>query len=133
VLELTDAQLDEVVAHCLRALPLEGCGLLLGDPSNGRVTSVAPASNVAASSKVYAIDPAEHLRIDRVARSRGEDVIGAFHSHTHTDAWPSPTDVASAVDESWHWVIVSLRDASPIVRSFRIESCAVSEEPIVLP
>jgi len=132
VLELSEDQVDEMIAHCLRALPLEGCGLLVGDASNGRIASVAATPNAAASAKVYAIDPGEHLRIDRSARSRGEDVIGAFHSHTHTDAWPSPTDVASAVDDSWHWVIVSLRAASPIVRSFRIRAGEIEEEPIVL-
>ena len=60
------------------------------------------------------------------------DVIGAFHSHTHTEAWPSPTDVAAAVDPSWHWVVVSLRRADPVLRSFRIAGGAIDEEPVVV-
>ena len=43
-----------------------------------------------------------------------------FHSHTHTEAYPSPTDVAQAPDPSWHYVLVSLRDIQPVVRSYRI-------------
>ena len=46
--------------------------------------------------------------------------MGVFHSHTHTDAYPSPTDVAQALDPGWHYVLVSLRDTHPVVRSYRI-------------
>ena len=58
--------------------------------------------------------------------------IGAFHSHTHTDAWPSRTDVDAAVDPAWHWVIVSLRHHAPVVRSFLIRDGHVLEEPVVV-
>ena len=69
---------------------------------------------------VYAIDPKEMLRVDRAAQALGADIIGVFHSHTHTDAYPSPTDVAQAPDPGWHYVLVSLRDTHPVVRSYRI-------------
>ena len=42
-------------------------------------------------------------------RTHGLEIIGVVHSHTHTEAYPSPTDVAQAPDPSWHYVIVSLR------------------------
>lgn len=53
-----------------------------------------------------------------------------FHSHTHTEAYPSPTDVAQAPDPSWHYVLVSLRDTEPVVRSYRIVDGLVTEEPV---
>ena len=62
---------------------------------------------------VYEIDPKEMLRVDRAARELGADIMGVFHSHTHTDAYPSPTDVAQATDPGWHYVLVSLRDSIP--------------------
>ncbi len=55
-----------------------------------------------------------------------------FHSHTHTDAYPSPTDVAQAPDPAWHYVVVSLRDLEPVVRSYRIQDGKIAEEPVVL-
>ncbi|HUS62643.1 MAG TPA: Mov34/MPN/PAD-1 family protein, partial [Acidimicrobiales bacterium] len=54
------------------------------------------------------------------------------HSHTHTEAYPSPTDVAQAPDPTWHYVLVSLRDMAPVVRSYRILDGTVMEEPITL-
>jgi [CysO sulfur-carrier protein]-S-L-cysteine hydrolase len=59
--------------------------------------------------------------------------MGVFHSHTHTDAYPSPTDVAQATDPGWHYVLVSLRDIEPVVRSYRIVAGQVEEEPVVTP
>lgn len=122
---------DCIVAHCMAALPHEGCGLLVGE-LDGTVLDAIGTRNAAASALVYEIDPSEHLAADRAARERGLEVIGAFHSHTHTDAWPSPTDAERAVDPTWHWVIVSLRHPDPMVRSFRIASGAIGEESVTV-
>jgi proteasome lid subunit RPN8/RPN11 len=132
VLELSRDALDTLVAHCLGALPLEGCGLLVGDLARGRVVEVVGARNAAASALIYELDPSEHLAADRAAEARGLDVIGVFHSHTHTDAWPSRTDVDAAVDPAWHWLIVSLRHHAPVVRSFLIRDGHILEEPVVV-
>ena len=121
-----------MVSHCLRGLPDEACGLLSGDPGTGVVDRCYPTRNTAASAKLYTVDPADHLRADRDAEERGSEIIGVFHSHTHTDAYPSPTDVGQAPDPSWHYVLVSLRDAVPMVRSYRIRGEVVDEEPVVV-
>ena len=55
-----------------------------------------------------------------------------FHSHTHTDAYPSATDIAQAPDPDWHYVLVSLRGEAPSVRSFRISGAVVVEEPVAI-
>jgi proteasome lid subunit RPN8/RPN11 len=81
---------------------------------------------------VYEVHPLDHLRADRDADSRGLQITGVYHSHTHTDAWPSPTDVAQAPDPDWHYVVVSLRHPEPVVRSFRIVEGQIDEEPLVV-
>lgn len=129
-LGVTAAQLDEMVAHCLSAYPEEGCGLLTGDPAAGVVAAVHPTRNLAASAQLYTVDPSEHLRIDRAAEAAGQAVIGVFHSHTHTDPYPSPTDVRQAPDPSWHYVVVSLRHEVASVRSYRIVDGLITEESI---
>src|SRR5580693_3213025 len=111
---------EQMVAHCLTGLPDEACGLLGGDPETGDVVTCYPTRNLAASAKLYTVDPKEHLRADRDAEASGHSIIGVFHSHTHTEAYPSATDVAQAPDPEWHYVLVSLRDIEPVVRSYRI-------------
>ena len=126
--------LHEMVGHAYDGLPDEACGLLVGRPGtdgSGEVVRFVPTRNAAASSKVYTVDPKVHLRADREAESDGLEVIGVMHSHTHTTAYPSPTDVAQAPDPSWHYLIVSLRDDAPSTRSYRIVDGNISEEAVV--
>lgn len=127
----------DMVAHALERLPLEACGLLAGPVEAPGVAATHAATftrctNVAGSSKLYTVDPKEHLRADRAADDAGLEIIGVMHSHTHTDAYPSPTDVAQAPDPTWHYVIVSLRDDSPSLRSYRIIEGEIIEESVVL-
>ena len=91
---------------------------------------IYPTDNLAASALVYTVDPRAHLRADRDAEDQGHVLIGVFHSHTHTEAYPSPTDVAQAPDPAWHYVIVSLRDDTPAIRSYRIVDGAITEEAV---
>ena len=122
----------QMVGHCLDGLPLEACGLLGGDPVVARASVCYPTGNAAASARLYTVEPLDHLRADRDAEGRGLELIGVFHSHTHTDAYPSPTDVAQAPDPTWHYVVLSLRDIAPVLRSYRILDGKIAEETIVL-
>jgi proteasome lid subunit RPN8/RPN11 len=126
---------DEMVAACLDEYPLEACGLLGGveDPAGASsITASYPAHNAAASSRVYTVEPRDLLRADRAAEAAGVALLGVWHSHTHTDAYPSPTDVAQAPDPDWHYVLISLRDDEPVVRSYRIRDGRPEEEQVVL-
>ena len=129
MLSLTSAQRDAMVATCIRALPDEGCGLLLGSP-DGVVDVVVPSDNVAKSAKLYEVDSRVLLAAYRRADESGLGVIGVFHSHTHSEAYPSPTDVGQAPDPLWHYVLISLRDVPTVVRSFSIRDEVVTEEPL---
>jgi len=122
----------EMVGHCIGGLPDEACGLLGGHASTGEVTRCYLSPNLAASAKLYTVDPKVFLAADRDAERRGEEILGVFHSHTHTDAYPSPTDVAQAPDPGWHYVLVSLRDTHPVVRSYAIVDGQITEESVVL-
>lgn len=120
-----------MVAHALSGFPLEACGLLAGDP-DGTMHVFHPCANEAGSAKLYTVAPKDMLAADREAEDRGLQIIGVMHSHTHTDPYPSPTDVAQAPDPGWHYVIVSLRDDVPMLRSFRIIDGEIAEEPVLL-
>lgn len=138
MLELPESVVTEIVAHAYACLPEEACGLLAGPAPTGapgeraEVRWFRACRNVAASSRVYTLDPRDHLRAERDAEDEGLEVIGVVHSHTHTEAYPSPTDVAQAPDPGWHYVIVSLKRPEPSLRSFRIVDGTITEEPVVV-
>ena len=138
VLHLNALAYSQMIALAYDGLPLEACGLLGGRPGGVAVASEQaaivstfyPSANLANSSKLYTVDPNAHLRAERDAEARGREIIGVMHSHTHTDAYPSPTDVAQAPDPTWHYVIVSLRDTAPVLRSYRIVAGVIHEERV---
>ena len=117
----------EIVAAAYAAYPFEFCGLLAGPARGERATSFTVCRNAAGSARVYTLDPLDHLRAERAAEARGWEIIGVVHSHTHSEPYPSPTDVAQAPDPGWHYVIVGLKRESPEIRGFRIVDGSVSE------
>jgi proteasome lid subunit RPN8/RPN11 len=118
----------EMIGHLYDGYPLEACGLLVG--RGARVHRFVPSANLAASARVYTIDPIVHLRAERQAENEGLEVIGVVHSHTHSEPYPSATDVAQAPDPAWHYVIVSFKRDAPESRSYRIVDGEIAEEPI---
>jgi proteasome lid subunit RPN8/RPN11 len=86
--------------------------------------------NIAQSKIVYTVDPRDHLRIELDAESRGLAIIGVVHSHTHTEPYPSQTDVGQAPDPAWHYVIIGLKDPEPKIRSYRIVDREIFESQI---
>ncbi|MHB1928638.1 MAG: M67 family metallopeptidase [Acidimicrobiales bacterium] len=130
---MSENVLQKVLAHCLDGAPLEACGLLGGRPGDRAVAERCyPARNAAGSARVYTLHPPDMLQADRDEEAAGGELIGVWHSHTHTDGRPSPTDVAEAPDPGWHYVLVSLRDVEPTLRSWRIVAGNIEEEPVVL-
>ena len=86
--------LDDVRAHAQEESPRECCGMLVG--SGDRVSDSARASNLEAGTTRFRIDPRDHIRAIRDARARQLDVIGFYHSHPRSRAYPSATDIAEA-------------------------------------
>ena len=135
-LTLTAEQYGIVLADCYDGLPNEACGLLLGpmvdNQPTGVVTEARSCTNVDASARTYTVAPKDMLRAMRAAEDAEVEIVGVWHSHTHTTAYPSPTDVRQAVDPSWIYVIVSLADAEPVLRAYRIVDGSIAELPVVV-
>ena len=129
VLTLTKDYVDEMIAHAIEDVPNECCGIIAG--KDGAATKLYRAINAEASPFRYSVDPKDLLRIYRDLDSNGWDVFVIYHSHTHTEAYPSPTDVRLAAWEDALYVIVSLADdGNPVVRAFRIMDGNVTEEEL---
>jgi proteasome lid subunit RPN8/RPN11 len=100
-----------MIAHARQQSPDECCGLLLGQ--TGRIADAVAVTNVAHDPRRrYVIDPREHLRVVREARTRQLDVIGAYHSHPRSAPVPSATDAAEAFS-GFVFLIVGLAAEPP--------------------
>jgi len=132
VLTLSNEVWMQMVGHAYDGLPDEACGLFAGHPASGLVRAFYPCRNAASSSRVYTIDHRDYAAAEDQADARGLELLGVMHSHTHTEAYPSPTDVTKAPIPEWHYVIVSLKREAPVLRSYRIVDGEISEEPVAL-
>lgn len=133
MLRLAASAYAAMIAHAYDGLPDEACGLLGGD--GNRIDVFVPTTNEDASSRTFTIGKEGWDEADRVLGPKGLEVIGVMHSHTHTDAYPSPTDVDKAGNPllaHWHWIIVSLSDDAPMLRSYRIVDGEIAEEPVAV-
>jgi proteasome lid subunit RPN8/RPN11 len=124
-----------MLGHAYDGFPDEACGLLGGHLDRDSVEAFVGCRNADASSRTYSIGPDGWAAADRLLDPLRLEVVGVMHSHTHTDAYPSPTDVDKADNPllaGWHFVIVSLRDEAPVLRSYVIEERNIAEEAVVL-
>ncbi len=135
--DLPAAMIQALVDRARAEDPDEACGVIVGDrpaADGGRALRFEPARNEAASAYRYEIHPDDLLRLTIATDEADEVFWGIVHSHTHTPARPSPTDVALALYPDVLYLVVSLApdeadptSGAPGVRAWRIVGGEVFE------
>jgi proteasome lid subunit RPN8/RPN11 len=119
--------IDEMVAHAREDLPNECCGMIGG--RDGAATRVVRVENAAASPLRYEMDPQGQFDGLKAIEDAGEELIGIYHSHTRSAAFPSQTDVNEAV--MWPeqvYVIVSLENSeAPDVKAYDLADLKIAD------
>jgi len=109
-----------MVAHAREAAPAECCGLLIG--AGDSVLQALRTRNLSPDPNRYEIDPADHIRARRENRAYGLDVLGFYHSHPHSPAVPSASDLAESLYPDHVYAIVSARTEPVEVRLYRLRA-----------
>jgi proteasome lid subunit RPN8/RPN11 len=111
--------LEEMIRHARREPQTECCGLLAG--SDGVITRIFPVSNSLASATAYEIAPMDLFQLFRRLREEGLEHLGHYHSHLHSENFPSARDIAQAYYPDQAYFIISAQvDAPRPVRAFSI-------------
>ena len=119
---------DEIVAHARAGLPNEACGILAG--AGDRVERFYAAEPDEPSPFYYRIESRDQIRIMNAIDEAGLDLVGIYHSHVASPAYPSRTDAEQAFWPDAVYVIVSLAGGGADVRGFHIRDMDVTEVPI---
>jgi proteasome lid subunit RPN8/RPN11 len=119
---------DAMIGQAVGELPDETCGYLAG--TGDRIFERIPMTNVDHSPEHFTFDPAEQFAALKTARGKGMALQVVYHSHPSTPARLSEEDLRLLNDPSMIYIIVSLADAKPSMRAFRVVSKVVSELPI---
>jgi proteasome lid subunit RPN8/RPN11 len=134
-LKISRALVAEIVAHARQDHPDEACGVIAGPIGSDSPQRFIPMINAARSPNFYEFDSTDLLKLYREMDANEEDPIVIYHSHTHTEAFPSRTDIMYASEPGAHYVLVSTRETGnqdgPFeFRSFRIVDGEVTEEQV---
>lgn len=121
----------EMTEHGLREFPNEACGLVAA--SSGRPVKFFPMSNLDASPVSYRLDPTEQLRTFDEMDEQGWELMAIFHTHTHSEAYPSATDRKLAFYPDASYLIMSLSDRErPELKAFAIVDGEVIDQELAI-
>lgn len=120
---------NEMFNHASQDDPNECCGILAGEA--GEVKKLYRMTNPEASPYRYRMDSKELLNVYNDIDDQGWEILAIYHSHTHSEAYPSATDIRLATWPDSLYLLISLLDKqNPILRAFHIQNGEVSEESI---
>ncbi len=101
---LPDSLREEMLAHIIRCLPEEACGLLGGrreepaalftDAAPYTAVAVLPVVNELHSPVRFRMDPADQLKAFYWLEEHDQELAAIFHSHPQGPEHPSATDLA---------------------------------------
>ena len=119
----------QVVRHCRNEYPNEACGILAG--KGAKVEQVYEMVNADKSAVTFLMDGKDQLKVIKEIRSLGLEMLGIYHSHIASKAFPSRHDVEMAFYPEASCVIISIQDKNnPVAKSFKIKEGRIEEEEL---
>jgi len=133
MIKISKFYLDRMIEHAKKEDPNECCGILVG--TENIVTEIHEIINDAKSPHRYVMNPQQQLDVLLDCDKNNLDMLAFYHSHTHSRAYPSDTDVRMAVESGWleiNYILISLENkTNPKVKSYLInENSEISEAPM---
>ena len=123
--------ISKLFEHSLLEDPNECCGLLLGNDE--KVIEIRNLNNVHDNPMTrYEIDRKDLMKVQKYCDNNNMEILGVYHSHTHSQAYPSPTDikVARLIKDFFdpYYILISLIEKTrPIIRGYKTDLESVTE------
>jgi proteasome lid subunit RPN8/RPN11 len=108
-----------MIEHAKRESPMECCGILGGKEKT--VQKAFELKNTEESHVQYSMSPQDQMKAFEEMERESMEMIAIYHSHPHTIAFPSETDVKLAFYPDVSSVIISLKEReNPVIKAFQI-------------
>ncbi len=106
---LTEFQKKILANHADNEKPNESCAILFGmvDDQKTIVKEVFLTKNIDESPVNFTISNEQLIKCYKIAEDKGMEVVGIFHSHPNSEAYPSNTDKKFMHSNPVVWVIYS--------------------------
>lgn len=135
MIKLSKADYEKILAHAVKELPDEACGLIAGiiEREDKIIKKVYLLTNIDHSNEHFSLDPKEQLAAVKDMRAQGLVPLGNWHSHPESPSRPSEEDKRLAYDSKASYMILSLMDReNPVLNSFRIEGSNAEKENLII-
>lgn len=135
MIKLTKSDFKKILAHAVKELPDEACGLIAGTVDGGdkKIKKVYLLTNIDHSNEHFSLDPKEQLEAIKDMRKNGFVPLGNWHSHPESPSRPSEEDKRLAFDSKASYMILSLMDReTPVLNSFKITGDTAEKEELVI-
>lgn len=135
MIKLSKADYEKILAHAVKELPDEACGLIAGiiEGEDKIIKKVYLLTNTDHSNEHFSLDPKEQLSAVKDMRTQGLVPLGNWHSHPESPSRPSEEDKRLAYDSKASYMILSLMDReNPVLNSFRIEGSNAEKENLII-
>lgn len=135
MIKLTKSDFKKILAHAVKELPDEACGLIAGTVENGdkEIKKVYLLTNIDHSNEHFSLDPKEQLETIKDMRKNGFVPLGNWHSHPESPSRPSEEDKRLAFDSKASYMILSLMNReNPVLNSFKITGDTAEKEELVI-
>lgn len=135
MIKLTKSGFEKILAHAVKELPNEACGLIAGTVEDGdkEIKKVYLLTNIDHSNEHFSLDPKEQLEAIKDMRKNGFVPLGNWHSHPESPSRPSEEDKRLAFDSKASYMILSLMDReNPVLNSFKITGDTAEKEELVI-
>ena len=114
-----------LIEHAKSLAPIESCGYLAGKEQ--RLLRFFPMINKDNREDHFSFDPKEQFQVVKEARADELDLLAVYHSHPKSPARLSAEDVSLFNDEQMLYLILSLNEAQPVLKGFRIKKPSQTE------
>lgn len=135
MIKLTKSDFEKILAHAVKKLPDEACGLIAGTVEGGdkKIKKVYLLTNIDHSNEHFSLDPKEQLEAIKDMRKNGFVPLGNWHSHPESPSRPSEEDKRLAFDSKASYMILSLMDReNPVLNSFKITGDTAEKEELII-
>lgn len=106
---ITESQKKILANHAYNEKPNESCAILFGrvDGQKTIVNEIFLTKNIDESPVNFTISNEQLIKCYKTAEEKNTDVVGIFHSHPNSEAYPSETDKKFMDSNPVVWVIYS--------------------------
>ena len=107
MIKLNQKCINNMILHAKDTTPNECCGIIAS--KNGIFEKLYRITNSAQSSFRYIMDSKEFYNAYKEIDDNGWDIFALYHSHTHSEAYPSQTDIRLTSWPDSYYIIISLQ------------------------